>query len=96
MVATSVRDRRYDAIIANTTASARGEGSEDVLRRSRKQSNRYEDDADAHRRDERRNGDLLSAIQNGGAERGVLRCKIPVCVLNLHSRIVHQHSNRKR
>ena len=60
---TSVRDSRYEASIASTTASASGVNRK--LRRPDQQHHREEHDADGQRRDDRRHRDLLRAVQDG-------------------------------
>ncbi len=59
------------------------------------EQDRDEDDADAKRRDERRDGDLRCAVENG-LHQPFFLAEIAVDVFNLDRCVIHQNSDRQR
>ena len=90
MVGTSVRESRYEAIIANTTAMASGVNRYRAVPVSRNTgTNTMQIDM---RRDESRDGDLRRAIEHRVDQR-LAHGDIAVRVLDLHGGVVHQDAD---
>ena len=93
IVGTSVRDSRYDAIIANTTAIASGVNRYCAVPVSSSTgTNTMQIDKRGH---ERRHGDLRRAVQHRANQRLAHR-EVAMRVLDLHRRIVHQDADGER
>ena len=72
-----------------------GQRDEEELGGSADEHHRNEDDADAERGDEGGRGDLAGAIEDGPNDGFLLR-HVPVDVLDLHRRVVHEDPDRQR
>ena len=71
--------------------------NEEIAGNAAKQEERHEDDADAERRDERGNGDLLCAIQNRLLDIGLVSFfEDAVDVFDLDRGVVDQNADRQR
>ncbi len=92
-VGTSVRDRMYEASIANTTASA--SGTNRITRHAGQEEHRHEHDTDTQRRDERRHRDFAGAVENRLVQIRA-HMQVPLDVLDRHRRIVDQNPDRQR
>src|SRR5580704_1169716 len=68
---------------------------EQVPRYSRKEEHGHEDDADGKRGNERRNRNLLSAVQNRVLHFLAQR-QVPIDILDFHRRVVDQNTDRQR
>ena len=93
MVGTMVRDRKYEASMAKTTASA--SGTKRYLRNPAQKKHRHKHDADGKRGDEGRNGNLRRAIQNGLLDL-LAHLQIAIDVFNLDRGVVDQNADRQR
>ena len=86
------RQQVRQASIANTTARASGVNR--YLRGAVEEQHRHEHDADRERRDERRPGDLLRAVENRLSS-GLPIAEVAVDVLDLDRRVIDQDADRQ-
>ena len=71
------------------------QGREQILRRSRQENHWDKHNADAERRNKRRHGDLLRAVENRAHNRFSLP-QIAMNVLNFDGSVIHQNTHGKR
>ena len=71
------------------------QGRKQIARRAGEEDHRHEHDADAQGGNERRNGDLLRAIQNG-LDDGLALPQVAMDVLDFDRGVVHQNADRQR
>ena len=93
MVGMRVRESRYDAIMAKTTAMASGVNR--YLAAPVSSSTGTNTMQMAERGNESRGGDLLRAIQHGAHQR-LLHGHVAVGVLDFHGGVVHQDADGQR
>ncbi len=93
-VGTSVRERMYDASIANTTAS--GERHEQVARHAREKEHRHEHDADAQASTRAREPRSRPRLRESHRAGSLPMCRVPFDVLDRHRGIVDENAHRER
>ena len=93
MVGTMVRDRKYDASMAKTTASPSGTNRNLATPPRKEHGDKY--DADGERGNEGRNSDFRSAIQNCLLHL-LAHFQVAIDVLNFYRGVVDQNSDRQR